>query len=214
MLCIAEHAFADAEFDFLKLACINRNWNEAVDLFIKRLAKEEYPDGPEERRERAVAMTRSSLLSYFVMPLWIVGEAFDASPRAGLRMFYRCHDSYLGEALPLFLLDYVSSVLPAAALRVLNRFLYAYHRVAPYDDLVKFLGTSSQRVGLVPLARIEEHIHEGSHAGTVALVAPDKVYYETLGREPERELRRVPAHVWKYIGVVYRVQLHRDKTVK
>lgn len=43
MYCITEHAFADPTFDLMKLALVNKNWREAVDLFVKRISEEDTP---------------------------------------------------------------------------------------------------------------------------------------------------------------------------
>lgn len=144
MLCIAEQAFADSKFDFLRLAEINRNWRDAVKSFIKNLAKGDAVTAA------AIHDSLSIRGRFRRPPLDYIEMIYARSPAAATRLFYRFHESYLPEHDTVSYADTIrlGENWPVYALWVLNhqRRNYAYYGAEEkHAELVKRIHAAPRR---------------------------------------------------------------------
>lgn len=97
MYCIAEHAYADPDFDFLQLSGINRHWNKAVNLFIKRRAREMVTSSvPLKNVEYALRL--SLTIVDVTPPLEFIDKIAKVAPEAAARLMNRFYSSSVNSA--------------------------------------------------------------------------------------------------------------------
>lgn len=97
MCCIADHAFADPDFDFLQLSGINRHWNKAVNLFIKRRAREMATEHiPLKVVEYVIRL--SLIIVDVTPPPEFIDKIAEVAPEAAARLMNRFYSSSVNSA--------------------------------------------------------------------------------------------------------------------